>query len=70
MAGPDAPELLLQLNYTQPEAYPIIWQSASALGVDVIKGGTTYKVDVTFTIPANAKNGDTDDDGNPWPIML
>ncbi len=39
-------------------------------GVKKIKKGKTYTYNFTFTIPSNAMNGDKDDDGYNYPIMM
>lgn len=67
MDGPDAKELLVQLNYTQPKAYPIVWQTKEN---QPVKSGKWYNVKFTFDIPKNAVNGDKDENGYNWPILL
>ncbi len=71
MDGPDAEELLLQLNYTRPQAYPIVWQTDKKKGP--VKGGKWNKVEVEFNLPKNAYNNDQDSNYSPpvkWPIQL
>jgi hypothetical protein len=68
LGGPDAPELLIQTNNTQPKSYPIRWQTNIK---KPIKPGKWNKFNFTFTLEKNAKNGDTDSStGYNWPILL
>lgn len=76
--GVDQKTVLLQLNYTQPSQYPILWkwekgaskatnEYAKELKISGINGsenvehGKWANVNVTFTIPSNAVNGDKDE---------
>lgn len=76
--GTDQKTVLLQLNYTQPSDYPILWkwekgaskaanEYAKELKISGVNGsenvnhGKWTDVNVTFTIPSNAVNGDKDD---------
>lgn len=69
--------VLLQVNYTSPSDYPILWkwekgasksanEYAKELKISGVNGsenldpGQTGKVNVTFTVPKNALNGDKD----------
>ncbi len=77
--GIDQKTVLLQLNYTQPSDYPILWkwekgaskaanEYAKELKISGVNGsenvphGKWTDVDVTFTIPSNAVNGDKDEE--------
>ena len=80
--------VLLQLNYTKPSDYPIVWkwekgasksanEYAKELSISGVNGSenvapeTWTNVDVTFTIPTAAVNGDKDDaTGNNFGIYL
>jgi len=71
--------ILLQINYTKPDDYPIMhkWEKGASTwkgegpqknlgltgncGSEALDPGKTGKVDVTFTIPESAVNGDKDD---------
>ncbi len=76
--GRDQKTILLQLNYTSPVDYPIVWKwekGASARaneyaaglsmkgvnGSEAVNHGEWAKVNATFTIPKDAKNGDKDE---------
>lgn len=76
--GTDQKTVLLQLNYTQPSQYPILWkwekgaskaanEYAKELKISGVNGsenvehGKWANVNVTFTIPSNAVNGDKDE---------
>lgn len=85
--GTDQKTVLLQLNYTQPSDYPILWkwekgaskaanEYAKELKISGVNGsenvahGTWTNVNVTFTIPSNAVNGDKDDSGKNYGLYL
>ena len=89
--GTNQKTILLQINYTKPSDYPIIWKwekGASKTGtgkkyvdelsINTDKNGsealdakTTAKVDVKFTIPKDAVNGDVDEEtGQNFGIYL
>ncbi len=69
VGGPPAEELLIQLNYTQPKAYPIVWQTNK--DKEKVEPGKWKKFNFTFTLPKNAVNGDKDSEtGLNWPILL
>lgn len=58
-------EVCAALNYTKPEAYPIINQQTN------VEPNKWVKVDFTYTIPKDAENGDKNDEtGKNYPIMF
>lgn len=89
--GKDQNTVLLQINYTKPSDYPIIWKwekgasttgtgekyvnelsiSTKKNGSEALKAGETAKIDVKFTIPKDAVNGDVDEStGQNYGIYL
>lgn len=86
--GTNQNTVLLQVNYTSPTDYPILWKwekNASKTGTgyekelacsgkngsENLEAGKVGKVNVTFTVPKNAVNGDTDPEtGKHYGIYL
>ncbi len=70
VGGPPAEELLIQLNYTQPTKYPIVWQTNKKK--EQVEPGKWKKFRCEFTLPKNAVNGDVDTAGSGlnWPILV
>jgi hypothetical protein len=87
--GDDQETVLLQINYTSPDDYPMMvrWQKGSKgapnqeaeglkikkdeYGKDAVKANSHEKFTISgFTIPANAANGDKDDNGKAYGIYV